>query len=326
MNNNYPLISVIVPIYKVEKYLSKCIESILKQTYGNLEIILVDDGSPDKCGEICDDYALKDKRIKVIHKQNGGLSSARNVGIDISEGEYIGFVDSDDYIEPYMYEKLYYAIEQNNCRLSVCNINYVFENGKIIPKCDKEKDKVMDFEEAITEMNTYRIFDMGAWSKLYHKDLFKTIRFPIGKLSEDFFVMPQIFDLAQKIVYISTPCYNYLQRQNSITKSKKINYDFIEAAFKQMNFLDVKYPQLKVLSHTAYASANLTVYDFYIKNGVKCSKDNVREFKSAIRENKSYIKKANFLSKAKKLQFQFFLSSHIIYNFIFKVYRKIKIV
>ena len=317
-----PLISVIVPIYKVERYLAKCIDSILAQTYSNLEIILVDDGSPDMCGEICDDYALKDERINVIHKENGGLSSARNAGIDIAQGEYIGFVDSDDYIEPYMYEKLYCAIEQNNCRLAVCNINYVFENGKVVPKCDKEKDKLMDFEEAIIEMNTYRIFDMGAWSKLYHKDLFKTIRFPVGKLSEDFFIMPQIFDKAQRISYVSTPCYNYFQRQNSITKNKKINHDFIEAAFEQMHFLDEKYPQLKVLSHTSYASANLTVYDFYIKNGVKCPKDKVREFKSAIMENRLYINKANFMPKAKKIQFRLFMLNRCLYQIAFKIYRK----
>ena len=119
INKEHPLISVIVPIYKVEKYLSKCIESIIAQEYSNIEIILVDDGSPDNCGKICNDYAIKDNRIKVIHKENGGLSSARNAGIDIAQGEYIGFVDSDDTIEPYMYEKLYNAISVSYTHLTL---------------------------------------------------------------------------------------------------------------------------------------------------------------------------------------------------------------
>ena len=224
-----PLISIIVPIYNVEKYLSKCIESILEQTYTNFELILVNDGSPDKCGRICNEYAKKDSRIKVIHKKNGGLSSARNIGIDVAKGEYLGFVDSDDYIEPYMYEYLLKAALDNECSLSVCNINYVFEDGKILNKVTNASDEVLNFVEAITEMNTYKKFDMGAWSKLYKKDLFKNIRFPEGKLSEDFYIMYKIFDRAQKVAYVSTPCYNYLQRANSITKNKNINHDFAYA-------------------------------------------------------------------------------------------------
>lgn len=124
------LISVIVPVYKVEQYLEKCVNSITAQTYSNLEIILVDDGSPDKCGDICDSLAEKDKRIKVIHKMNGGLSSARNAGIDIATGQYIGFVDSDDFIEPEMYEKLLKLIKQEGTKLAVCAVNYVYEDGK----------------------------------------------------------------------------------------------------------------------------------------------------------------------------------------------------
>ena len=167
-----PLISVIVPIYKVEKYLNKCVQSILNQTYENLEIILVDDGSPDNCGKICDQLAQKDDRIVVIHKQNGGLSSARNAGIEIANGEYIGFVDSDDYVEKFMYELLLKSIKESNTMLSVCAIYYTFENGEKIVKIKDEHDRVFDFKDAILEMNTYKLFDMGAWSKLYHRDLF----------------------------------------------------------------------------------------------------------------------------------------------------------
>lgn len=319
-----PMLSIVVPIYKVEKYLNKCIDSILAQTFTDFELILVNDGSPDRCREICDYYEKKDKRIKVIHKANGGLSSARNAGINIAIGEYIGFVDSDDYIEPFMYERLIKSLQNNNCLLSVCAINYVFENGKSICKVKGENDKVFNFSDAILEMNTYRLFDMGAWSKVYHKSLFNNLRFPVGKLSEDFYIMYKIFDRAQKISYVATPCYNYLQRQNSISRNTKINHDFEYAAKEQMEYLERKYPELTVLAHTSYASAALTVYDFYLKNHVKCSKEQLNHFKKIIRENYVYISKATYLSKAKKIQFALFMINPILYKEIFLLYRKFR--
>lgn len=319
-----PMLSIIVPIYNVEKYLNKCVDSILRQTFTDFELILVDDGSPDKCGEICDFYEKKDRRVKVIHKKNGGLSSARNAGIDIAKGEYIGFVDSDDYIEPFMYERLITSLQKNDCLLAVCAINYVFEDGKTICKVENEKDQVFDFSAAILEMNTYRLFDMGAWSKVYHKSLFHNLRFPVGKLSEDFYIMYKIFDRAQKISYVATPCYNYLQRQNSISRNTKINHDFEYAAKEQMEYLETKYPELSVLAHTSYASAALTVYDFYLKNRVKCSKEQLKHFEKIVKENYKYISKADYLSKAKKIQFALFIINPSLYKGIFLLYRKLK--
>lgn len=146
--NSTPLVSIIIPIYNVENYLEQCIISVVHQTYKNLEIILVNDGSPDNSGKICDNFALMDKRIKVIHKMNGGLSSARNAGIDIAKGEYLGFVDSDDTIEPFMYEKLMTAIKRDGTDLAVCAINYVFENGKKLTKTNLGKDTIFDFYDA----------------------------------------------------------------------------------------------------------------------------------------------------------------------------------
>lgn len=319
-----PMISIIVPIYNVEKYLNKCVDSILGQTFTDFELILVDDGSPDRCGEICDYYKTKDKRVKVIHKENGGLSSARNAGIDIARGEYIGFVDSDDFIEPFMYEYLIESINKNKCRLAVCAINYVFEDGKSISKVKNEKDQVFKFSSAILEMNKYKLFDMAACTKIFHKSLFDNIRFPVGKLSEDFYVMYKIFDSAQKISFVATPCYNYLQRQNSISRNTRINHDFEYAAKEQMEYLENKYPELKVLAHTSYASAALTVYDFYLKSGVKCSKEQLNHFKRIVKENYSYILKADYLTNAKKIQFALFRINYILYKGIFLLYRKFK--
>ncbi len=324
LTKSSPLITVIVPIYKVEQYLDKCVDSIIRQTYRQLEIILVDDGSPDRCGIIANELAKKDSRIKVIHKENGGLSSARNAGIDIAQGEYIGFVDSDDTIEPFMYEKLLKLIQSEGTKLAVCAINYVYEDGKILTKKKLGENKTFDFYQAIVEMNQHTYFDMGAWSKLYHRSLFKEIRFPVGKLSEDYYIMYKLFDKAQKVSYLDLPCYNYLQRQNSITRSDKINHYYEDAAYSQMLYLDENYPNMKTVGHTEYASAALTVYDFYLKNNVKCPKEKLKHFDDVIKQNKEYIKQANYLSKSKKIQFKLFEINTTLYTIIFKTYRKIK--
>lgn len=317
-------ISIIIPIYNVEKYLPACVESILQQTYKNLEVILVDDGSPDRCPVICDELAQKDGRIRVIHQKNKGLSGARNTGIDNAQGDYLIFVDSDDTVEQTLVEELYTYAEKWNCAIVACGRNYIFEDGQIVCKIAHDESKVYGFEEAMQEMNSFRLFDMSAWAKIYRKELFEDIRFPEGKLSEDYYIMYKLFDKAQTIGYVAKPLYNYLQRQSSISRNKKINHDFADAAKKQMEFLDDKYPQMSVLGHTAYASANLTVYDFYLKNGVKCPKDKLLEFKKAVRDNLVYIRKNKNISKAKRIQFELFDKCAVIYKGVFVLYRKIR--
>lgn len=317
-------ISIIIPIYNVEKYLPACVESILQQTYKNLEVILVDDGSPDRCPAICDDLAQKDDRIRVIHQKNKGLSGARNTGIENAQGDYLIFVDSDDTVEQTLVEELYTYAEKWNCAIVACGRNYIFEDGQIVCKIAHDESKVYGFEEAMQEMNSFRLFDMSAWAKIYRKELFEDIRFPEGKLSEDYYIMYKLFDKAQTIGYAAKPLYNYLQRQSSISRNKKINHDFADAAKKQMEFLDDKYPQMSVLGHTAYASANLTVYDFYLKNGVKCPKDKLLEFKKAVRDNLVYIRKNKNISKAKRIQFELFDKCAVIYKGVFVLYRKIR--
>ena len=317
-------ISIIIPIYNVEKYLPTCVESILQQTYKNLEVILVDDGSPDRCPVICDELAQKDDRIRVIHQKNKGLSGARNTGIDNAQGDYLIFVDSDDTVEQTLVEELYTYAEKWNCAIVACGRNYIFEDGQIVCKIAHDESKVYGFEEAMQEMNSFRLFDMSAWAKIYRKELFEDIRFPEGKLSEDYYIMYKLFDKAQTIGYVAKPLYNYLQRQSSISRNKKINHDFADAAKKQMEFLDDKYPQMSVLGHTAYASANLTVYDFYLKNGVKCPKDKLLKFKKAVRDNLVYIRKNKNISKAKRIQFELFDKCAVIYKGVFVLYRKIR--
>ena len=260
----------------------------------------------------------------MIHQKNKGLSGARNTGIDNAQGDYLIFVDSDDTVEQTLVEELYTYAEKWNCAIVACGRNYIFEDGQIVCKIAHDESKVYGFEEAMQEMNSFRLFDMSAWAKIYRKELFEDIQFPEGKLSEDYYIMYKLFDKAQTIGYVAKPLYNYLQRQSSISRNKKINHDFADAAKKQMEFLDDKYPQMSVLGHTAYASANLTVYDFYLKNGVKCPKDKLLEFKKAVRDNLVYIRKNKNISKAKRIQFELFDKCAVIYKGVFVLYRKIR--
>ena len=216
-----PLISIIVPVYKVEQYLPKCIESILAQTYRNLEILLVDDGSPDTCGAICDAYAAKDDRIQVIHKENGGLSSARNAGMDIARGEYFGFVDSDDWIEPEMYETLISGILKYGAKVAYGGRYDVdgMTGEKTIGLCP-QKEECISGMEMLGRVFLWDNCDSAAWDKLYHRSLFDEIRYPHGLINEDIAIFYRLMELADKVAMCNKPLYNYLHRENSITTAK----------------------------------------------------------------------------------------------------------
>ncbi|NFG60722.1 glycosyltransferase [Clostridium sp. CMCC3677] len=212
------LVSVIVPIYKVEKYLIRCVESIQKQTYKNLEIILVDDGSPDSCGKMCDELAEKDKRIKVIHKVNGGLSDARNVGIEVAKGEYLVFVDSDDWLDLDMIELLYNLCEQRDAEIAECSYRNLYMDGIIEEtRCTAEIIEA-DSLLALEGMLDWKYFKPVAWNKLYKKSVFKDVRYPKGKIHEDEFTTYKYIYNANKIVYVDVSKYNYDRRRvDSIT-------------------------------------------------------------------------------------------------------------
>ena len=211
-----PLVSVIVPCYNVEQYLPKCIDSILNQTYKNLEVWLVDDGSPDKCGAICDKYAKKDTRIKVIHKKNGGLADARNVALDVKAGEYVVCVDSDDYISPTHIEGLYNLIEKYGADVSVNTFCSFYEGSSPNPSPKSAKDWVLDGLHA-TEMMFYQeYFDNTAWGKMYKASLFDGIRYPKGLLFEDLPTTYRLLLKANKVVFNDEQSYFYLLRSNSI--------------------------------------------------------------------------------------------------------------
>jgi len=235
------MISIIVPVYKVEKYIHRCIDSILAQTYTNIEVILVDDGSPDNCPTICDEYAKKDKRVKVLHKKNGGLSSARNAGIDIAKGEYIGFIDSDDYIAPDMYEKLHDAIKTANAEMAVCNYAWINEDGsqnELDLSYDKITTRVLNRNEAFAELfNRGNVAYVTAVNKLYKYSLLNAIRFPEGKIHEDEFTIHHFIDKCDHVACISDTLYFYIKREGSITgKFNAKRFDAAAALLDRCNF------------------------------------------------------------------------------------------
>ena len=221
MNENI-LISIIVPIYNVEKYLDRCVQSILKQTYKNIEIILVDDGSLDNCGTICDEYEKKDKRVRAIHKENGGLSSARNTGIKMAKGEYVCFVDSDDWIEKNMIEHISELIIKN--RAEIVSVSYALAKNENIKVKKRTSIKVMSRNEALEyffEIGMHkRISDYPIWIKGIKKELFNDVEFPEGTLYEDYVTNIELISKVNTYVKSSKVCYFYFQGDKSIVRSE----------------------------------------------------------------------------------------------------------
>lgn len=241
-----PLISVIVPIYKVERYLDRCVQSIVDQSYKHLEIILVDDGSPDHCPSMCDAWAARDSRIKVIHKENGGLSDARNAGMAIAGGEYIGFIDSDDYIAPAMYQLLLERLQVDGSDISACGVDMVYEDGSAHRMLTPEDSCVLSAEAAVEAVVRESWLKQPVWYKLYKAELVRDIRFPVGKYHEDIFWTWQAVARAQKVSIFDTPCYYYVQRSGSIMAEKYTprRLDAIEAKQQRLAYLIKEYPRI----------------------------------------------------------------------------------
>ena len=235
-------ISIVVPFYNVEKYANKCIKSIVDQTYKNLEIILVDDGSKDSSGKICDDWKNKDSRINVLHKENGGLSDARNFGLKYATGEYILFIDSDDFIEKNMIADMLKVANERNSDIVICDFVQIKEEEA--PIFNKENQiNVFTNIEAINELLLENTITNHAWNKLYKKELFENIEYPKGRNFEDIGTTYLLFEKSKKIVHIKNQYYAYVLRGNSITGklSKKSLFDEIFLVNKRYNYLKEKF-------------------------------------------------------------------------------------
>lgn len=291
------LISIILPIYNVEKDLSRCIESILAQTYTEFEMILVDDGSPDRCGEICDRYAQEDTRIQVIHKKNGGVSEARNAGLDAAHGKYICWVDPDDYIHPQYLETLYRIMQESKADVVVCDYKtyYPGEEKEIAPI-----DQIPTYEE-ISERNLYdddfltnkRVKYVIIWNKLVKAELYNGIRYPIGKVHEDNYTTYKLLDQANKIVYTEQPLYYYMMRDKSITHDVGFSdkrFHILLATGEEIEYFHAKGNQrmVEILADT-YLYWMWWCIDQMKKEGIQYA-EKIRPFRKKFRKYLPYLK------------------------------------
>lgn len=295
------LISVIVPVYKTEAYLRQCVDSIRNQTYRNLEIILVDDGSPDGSGKLCEEMSLEDPRIRVIHKENGGLSSARNAGLDIMHGDFVSFVDSDDWILPSMYECMYKAMGKYHIKVVACGLQT--DNGRCFDSEHLLNRSITSFscEEALIEITKNEKITNSVCDKLWSREIFDEIRFPIGKYYEDTRIMHRLLDAAKYIVYIPEPMYIYRETVGSITRGdfQTRKFEFVEAAKERIVYYSQKHPEICNYAVADYVRASLLLI-WQSRNSYESA-----EYRSElIREMKGYLPKeaVALLNKKNKIK------------------------
>ena len=226
-----PLISIIIPVYNAEDYLDKCIQSVLQQDYENYELILVDDGSTDQSSNIISGWASKDRRIRFLHKENGGQSSARNLGLDQAKGTYISFVDADDYVES-DYLSYLLSLFTSNCRITACNHLVIRGNHKAAN--NKSEDRILSKKEAFEEVLFHGCIDIAPWAKLYKREVFQTLRFPEGRIFEDTWLFGDILNQTDSVAFGNRCCYNYVIHDQSTVRKvySEQNLQYIEAARK----------------------------------------------------------------------------------------------
>lgn len=244
-------ISIIIPCYNVERYLEKCVESVINQTYHNLEIILVDDGSTDTTGRMCDEFIQKDSRIRVVHKNNGGLSDARNAGIDVAVGDFYFFVDGDDFIESDACENMISEMQDSSVSLVSAGIIAEYTNGYTSSIMSKER-MFLTKEEAFQKLlGATRTIGQSSCNKLFRKNLFETIRYKKGIINEDMEILPRILDICDKVVLLNKPVYHYIKREGSITESAFSiwKYEGIAIAKDTLTLCKKKYPSIVPLAH-----------------------------------------------------------------------------
>lgn len=321
------LISVIIPIYNVEKYLHKCICSVLTQTYQNMEIILVDDGSMDSSGIICDEYIKKDRRVKVIHKKNGGLSDARNAGIDVATGEYLCFIDSDDFIHKQYVEILYDILMKNDADIAVCNFQKVQEGEILNERMIDQNDvhvSVLNREES-----WYALYDSAlhyqftiACSKFYKRRIFKELRFPIGRLNEDAAIAHKVIGEIDRAVYVDEVLYYYLVRSGSIMNSDIKTDDGVKAVEERIEYF-------RCLNQSLLLEKTYCYYATMIM-GVYCRLPDARKYddirKSLIVRLKiAYTQHKQIFEKHQKLKIRLniFLVAPSVYRLVIRTVKRV---
>lgn len=329
-----PLITVIVPVYKVEAYVERAILSLINQTYEHLQIILVDDGSPDNCGKICDEYAKRDKRILVIHKENGGLSDARNAGLEKAEGEYIAFLDSDDYVAPFFLEILLEELLSTESDVAFCSYETVTEQNmksfqKPVITQEWEETHCFSYNRKELLVNMYDMnhpdatYFIVAWNKLYKASLWEKIRFPKGKIHEDEATTYKIFDKAKRGVYVKYPMYGYFSTPSSITRDafnvKRLQW--MEALTDRMAFFETRTGETDLVFFACKARADGAIRYYYpLKEQVPDSKKEQKQLKGHVKEALKLPKKYGSLSFTTRIGYRLFLILPWLYEKL--VYRR----
>ncbi len=262
-----PLVSVIIPVYMVSDYLDRCIESVVDQKYSNIEIILVDDGSPDECARICDKWAEKDVRIIVVHKPNGGLSDARNYGMSIAGGDYISFIDSDDYVSDDFFEILLSTALEHGSDIVECCCTNCYESGKTDSYHDDLTVSGFSASEGLSALIDEKPFHQHVWDKLYKAEIVQGILFEVGKQHEDVFWTYQVFGQAEKITKINLTMYFYLQRESSIMGQgySLRSLDFLEGKWNRQLYIEKYYPELALQSKLDFFGSCMYLLQCVIK-------------------------------------------------------------
>lgn len=299
-----PLISVIVPIYDVEQYICRCVDSIIAQTYKHLEIILVEDGSTDNCPQICDEYAEKDSRIRVIHKKNGGLSDARNAGMDVAIGEYISFIDSDDYVSNDFIETLYNAAISENSDIVECSVVKFYEDEHFDEYKDDLKIASFNTEESLSKLIAENPFKQHVWNKLYKADLVSGVPYAVGKLNEDEFWTYQIFGRAKRVTRVNKTMYYYFQRQSSIMGNtyNLRRLDALEGKADRQKYIEKNFPRLAAQAKVDMFESCIFAYQSVLKymhgKDKKIAKKVIYSYKESFELSKAEIN--NISSGSKK--------------------------
>lgn len=322
------LISIIVPVYNVEKYLEKCLDSITNQTYKNLEIIVIDDGSTDKSGIICDKYAQKDNRIKVIHKLNGGLSDARNAGLDICTGDYIGFVDSDDYIEPDMYEYLLEKSKETNADVSMCNFYIEDERSDNIKLAAVFDEFVSDDKEIILKFYLENNILIGIWNKLFKCEVLNNIRFPKQHCCEDTYIMADWVDKINKFMCSNSCKYHYIHRGNSLSNRGVDKYllDEIYAFGKVDKYIKNKNMTINEISEKCILESYMVALKrLCLEESInKINDDKKKCIRNYLRRHFILMLKNQYLTIKQKMIFSLMIIDDNIYKSLKKLYQRIK--
>ena len=319
---NEDLITVIIPVYNVEKYLPRCIDSIINQTYTNLEIILIDDGSLDRCGEICDQYAEKDKRVKVIHKENGGVSSARNVGLDNASGIYVTFIDADDWVEENYLYILLSNIVKKNADIAICNYNRVTGNSIVSNSLQNDTKLINSKEYLIKVLNPQTGFGF-CWMKLIKRESINNIRFnETLTVGEDAIFNIEIAKNVTTIVSLEEALYNYRNRSSSVVKKYDTNYveKYLRAIQATRKYIFDNYKEKDIIQnyynfvafHVLLIAVN---YCYNPKNEIKNKKKLLRKICS-YDDFKEGIEKSNYKNISYTRQIALFTLKHKLYMLI----------